>query len=109
MNTPKHTPGEWSANLNDIRERVNNLPILEVSTVHPEETQKLPEWIAKVRGNNKEERQANAHLIAAAPQMLEALNYCAATFAEMAKEDSGNTIAIKAMKTVMRAIKSATT
>jgi len=65
----KYTNGQWKFKTHD--ELVNSLPTTEVSTDFNDG--KTPcEWIAKVRGNNLEEREANAKLMAAAPELLEA-------------------------------------
>ncbi len=62
--------GEWKANLQAFEE-LNKIPTLEVYI--PSDGEKLGEWIAKVRGNTKTEREANTKLIAAAPDLLECL------------------------------------
>jgi hypothetical protein len=70
----KHTKGEWNIQKStDSFEKVNGLPTLEVHTEF--DGNRLGEWIAKVRGNSDEERLSNAKLIAAAPELLEALEY----------------------------------
>jgi len=64
----KHTKGKWEINITD--ELVNGLPTIEVFT--PTTDDSLGEWIARVRGNNPEQREANAKLIAAAPILYNA-------------------------------------
>ena len=62
----KHTPGPWTASRDEMRKRY-----MDALYVHMEETQ-ICEVTISVRGPT-EEQTANAHLIAAAPDMLEAL------------------------------------
>ena len=63
MNTAKHTPGPWEVTGPHSREVITTNP----GTYKPCMT------IAKVGGYWDGEAQANAHLIAAAPAMYEAL------------------------------------
>lgn len=72
-NTVKHTGGEWSTSLEYGQELLNGLPIIEVQTDFTALQNVFPEWIAKVRGNSQQEAEKNAKLIAAAPDLLEAL------------------------------------
>jgi len=59
----KHTQGEWTA----------EKAILKVSGVDVYEVASMPFWVAKVRGDDEEQMKANARLIAAAPNLLDAL------------------------------------
>lgn len=69
-NTPKHTPGPWVATF-DPRERpgieAGNTSIVLFGEI------KNSNDDGGIRGRNDEEANANAHLIAAAPELLEAL------------------------------------
>ncbi len=57
------TPGQWL-----VYDNALPLNTMEVCEVY------IPgQWIAQVRGDNKETREANARLIAASPDLLEAL------------------------------------
>lgn len=78
MTTTKHTPGPW-----DIC-RVNVLMIyadngLRIADCQCDDQPDMPE----------EQEEANAVLIAAAPEMLDALDMCAEVLAELARLDDG--------------------
>ena len=79
MSTPKHTPGPWEVTGPHSRE---------VITANPG-TYKPCMTIAKVGGYWDGEAQANAHLIAAAPAMYEALRK---VIEHRAKEYLDNTV-----------------
>ena len=66
----KHTKGNWDFDNRPLT-KVHGLDCSEVSISSTGD--KLGEWIAYVRGNSLAEREANARLIAAAPELLEAL------------------------------------
>ena len=68
MQENKHTPGPWLSNMEMYDgeiQKVFGLPTAEVYAPNSSV------WIAQVRGNNKEEAEANASLIASAPQLAE--------------------------------------
>jgi hypothetical protein len=66
----QHTRGPWFAN-NNSDHKIYGLPCSEIynSTTEIDDG----EWIAYVRGTTKNQRESNARLIAAAPELLEAL------------------------------------
>ena len=72
--TPKgaHTPGPWKANDNGFVHPANKTPAIGTTMIHG-----MDEDFASTRGcchaPPVEEREANARLIAAAPELLEAL------------------------------------
>lgn len=80
---PQHTPGPWDCSSNPsntcevIRSPVR--PAAKIAEVHSYDG-RLP---------NKGERKANAHLIAAAPDMFEALQHLAELYAEVALDVLG--------------------
>lgn len=79
MNTTNHTPGPWLAHI-DIDSNdsgLSDIRIVESKT----ETENLPPLtIAVLNQNMGKEAQANAHLIASAPDLLEALRFLLADY-----------------------------
>lgn len=74
----KHTPGPWT--LSKV-ENMSKVPVMEVSAPRHSNY-----WIAKVMTTaNNDEELSNAHLIAAAPELLQALKDCVEVM-----EDLGN-------------------
>lgn len=70
VNMSKHTPGPWYVNP-ETTDR-------DISIYRKTKPHNNPEWVARVYGTGtigkpNPERVANAHLIAAAPELLEAL------------------------------------
>jgi hypothetical protein len=65
----EHTPGPWLL-LNPAFTRVHGLTTAEI---HTSAHNGHGEWIAYVRGESDQIREANARLIAAAPELLHAL------------------------------------
>lgn len=84
-----YTKGEFYTTGNDTLETVNGLPIIEVSEKF--ENGDLPEWIAKVIGNTKEEREANAKLFAASPLLYNAAYSALQAIYAMPKSKQGFT------------------
>jgi len=86
MNT-KHTPGEWTANLSgtlsSVKSGITNVALMIGSNTHYDEDARDPtkeSWLnyrkrtEPLRHKEEKETEANAKLIAAAPDMLQALN-----------------------------------
>ena len=72
MSTLKHTPGPWCPHIASeyypgIDAQNNGISIVIVGDIHDQQDD------GGVRGRTAEEAEANAHLIAAAPELLEAL------------------------------------
>ncbi|CAB4156064.1 hypothetical protein UFOVP673_37 [uncultured Caudovirales phage] len=75
----KHTPGPWSIFTDDKHKHNAGIEAENFSIVtigYFDETPGIDD--SGVKGNTEEEALANAHLIAAAPDLLEALEKCAA-------------------------------
>ena len=65
MPDAKHTPGPWDADLLDIRDWTFDIPVVRQADYG---------WrICAVSGTNRQVGEANARLIAAAPELYEAL------------------------------------
>ena len=68
----KHTPGPWTITPDEVRINQTKMQVLEISS------EEMPYWIAYVQSSKpytdyKGDSKANANLIAAAPDMYEAL------------------------------------
>jgi hypothetical protein len=72
-----HTPGPWVLSPLNHETDIHGLPCVEVHRPTTEDSNgeigALGEWVCYVRGNTVAERTINARIIAAAPELLEAL------------------------------------
>jgi hypothetical protein len=78
----KHTPGAWktyTANDGYAYTKVFDLPVIEISNEG--------QWIAYVRGDTKESAQANAALMAAAPELLKIAEELLERFLNISEHD----------------------
>jgi hypothetical protein len=106
----KHTNGEWRIAVRDERE--NSLPAAALEIF----SEKSDGWIAKVQNNGvikNEEGQANAKIIAAAPDLLLALQFFVKDFevdfmVDGKIVDSPSQLLLVNYKSALAAIKKAT-
>lgn len=103
----KHTKGQWSLNYSftakDLKDSEGSIAIKSDVNDRP--------WIAEAKGSHVndgmglEEFEANAKLIAAAPELLEALKGCIHWMSKVNLSDEGD----QAIQLAEKAIKKATT
>jgi hypothetical protein len=93
MSNTKHTPGPWSKSLSKTRFNIHAPSFLRLATA----------WI-RPEGGSLDEIEANARLIAAAPELLEALEAVLRFDANMPGEYKHDvTLAIKVRKAISKA------
>lgn len=70
----KHTPGPWT-----VQEREHSFRVVDSRALKFDNSRlcDVQHWAGATRGPDREEARANARLIAAAPELLEALKLCA--------------------------------